>query len=102
VYKQVYYEAGFELKGEDKHAAYIKQIGLLFENIQLVDPTAIMHASIESAPPNHWGPSQRWATIWQSSSTLPQLAEIPMSLNPRRTTIKRKDNRERWTRHDQP
>jgi hypothetical protein len=59
VYKQVYYEAGFELKGEDKHAAYIKQIGLLFENIQLVDPTAIMHASIESAPPNHWGPSQR-------------------------------------------
>ena len=48
-HERVYYEAGLELKGEDKHAAYVKQIGLLFENIQLVDPTAIMHASVESA-----------------------------------------------------
>ena len=49
VHEQVCYEAGLELKREDKHAAYVKQIGLLFENIQLVDPTAIMHASVESA-----------------------------------------------------
>ena len=48
-HKGVYYEAGLELKGEDKHAAYVKQIGLLFENIQLVDPTAIMHVSVELA-----------------------------------------------------
>ncbi len=48
VHKQVYYEAGLELKGKDKYAAYVKQIGLLFENIQLVDPTAIMHGSVES------------------------------------------------------
>ena len=48
-HKRLYYEAGLELKGEDKHAAYVKQIGLLFENIQLDDPTAIMHASVESA-----------------------------------------------------
>ncbi len=47
-YKHVYYEAGLELKGDNKYAAYVKQIGLLFKNIQLVDPTAIMHASIES------------------------------------------------------
>ena len=48
-YERVYYEAGLELKSEDKHAAYVKQIGLLFENIQLADPTAIMHASVELA-----------------------------------------------------
>ncbi len=47
-HKRVYYEAGLKLKGDDKYAAYIKQIGLLFENIQLVDPTAIMHAFTES------------------------------------------------------
>jgi hypothetical protein len=28
-----------ELKGEDKHGVYVRQIGNLFENIQLVDPT---------------------------------------------------------------
>jgi hypothetical protein len=49
VYKRVYYKAGLKLKGEDKHAAYVKQIGLLFENIQLVDPKAIMHTSVELA-----------------------------------------------------
>jgi hypothetical protein len=48
-YERVYYKAGLELKREDKHAAYVKQIGLLFKNIQLVDPTAIMHASVELA-----------------------------------------------------
>ncbi len=47
-YEQVCSEARLELKGNNKYAAYIKQIGLLFENIQLVDPTAIMHASVES------------------------------------------------------
>jgi hypothetical protein len=36
------------LKGEDKYGAYIKQIGNLLENIQLVDPTAIMHAAVET------------------------------------------------------
>jgi hypothetical protein len=47
-HERVYYEASLELKGDNKYASYVKQIGLLFENIQLVDPTAIMHASIES------------------------------------------------------
>jgi hypothetical protein len=47
-HEHVYYEAGLKLKGDDKYATYVKQIGLLFENIQLVDPTAIMHASIKS------------------------------------------------------
>jgi hypothetical protein len=37
-----------ELKGEDKHGVYVKQIGNLPMNIQLVDPTAIMHAAVKS------------------------------------------------------
>jgi hypothetical protein len=47
-YEQVFYEAGSELKGEDKYGAYAKQTGKLLENIQLVDPTAIMHATVET------------------------------------------------------
>jgi hypothetical protein len=41
----VFYKAGLELKGEDKYGAYVKQIGNLLDNIQLVDPIAIMHAA---------------------------------------------------------
>ena len=40
----MYYKAGLELKGNDKYGAYVKPIGNLRENIQLVDPLAIMHA----------------------------------------------------------
>jgi hypothetical protein len=40
-HEQVFYEAGMELKGEDKH-------GNLLKNIQLVVPTAIMHAAVKS------------------------------------------------------
>ncbi len=47
-YERVFYEAGLELKGEDKYGAYVKQIGNLLKNIQLVDPTAILHAAVKS------------------------------------------------------
>ncbi len=47
-YERVFYEAGLELKGEDKYSAYVKQIGSLLKNIQLVDPSAILHAMVES------------------------------------------------------
>ncbi len=47
-HEQVFYEAGMELKGEDKHGVYVKQIRNLLKNIQLVNPTAIMHAVVES------------------------------------------------------
>jgi hypothetical protein len=47
-YERVFYEAGLELKGEDKYGVYIKQIGNLLDNIQLVDPTAIMHAAVKT------------------------------------------------------
>jgi hypothetical protein len=44
----VFYKAGLELKGEDKYGVYVKQIKNLLENIQLVDPCAIMHAGDET------------------------------------------------------
>jgi hypothetical protein len=44
-HKHVFYGAGLELKGEDKYGTYVKQIGNLLKNIQLVDPLAIMHAA---------------------------------------------------------
>ncbi len=47
-FERVFYEAGLELKGKDKYSAYIKHIGNLLENIQLVVPLAIMHAVDES------------------------------------------------------
>jgi hypothetical protein len=47
-YAQVFYKAGLELKGEDKYGTYVKQIGNLLDNTQLVDPTTIMHAAVET------------------------------------------------------
>jgi hypothetical protein len=46
-YEQVFYKAGLELKGEDKYGAYVKQIGSLLKNIQLVDPSPILHAAVK-------------------------------------------------------
>jgi hypothetical protein len=47
-YEQVFYKAGLEIKGEDKYEAYVKQMGNLLKNIQLVDTTVILHAVVES------------------------------------------------------
>jgi hypothetical protein len=47
-YERVFYEAVLELKGEDKYGAYVKQIGSLLKNIQLVDSSATLHAAVES------------------------------------------------------
>ena len=47
-FERVFYKAGLKLKGEDKYIAYVKHIGNLLENIQLVDPLAIMHTVNES------------------------------------------------------
>jgi hypothetical protein len=53
-YEWVFYEAGLEFKGEDKYGVYVNQIGNLLDNIQLVDPTAIMHAAVkmDNSKPN--------------------------------------------------
>jgi hypothetical protein len=41
-HKRIFYKAELELKGEDKYGDYMKQIGNLLKNIQLVNPCAIM------------------------------------------------------------
>ncbi len=47
-HERVFYEAGLELKGEDKYGIYVKQIMNLLENIQLVNHCTIMHAADET------------------------------------------------------
>ena len=42
-FERVFYEAGLELKGDNKYSAYVLHIENLLENIQLVNPLAIMH-----------------------------------------------------------
>jgi hypothetical protein len=44
----MFYNAGLELKGEDKYGACMKQVGNLLDNIRLVDPCAILHATDET------------------------------------------------------
>ncbi len=59
-HKRVFYEA--ELKGEDKYGAYVKQVGNLLENIQLVDPLAIMHAADEKGGAKPLGSKTKMST----------------------------------------
>ncbi len=61
-HKRVFYEAGLELKGEDKYGAYVKQIGNLLENIQLVNPLAIMHAADEMGGAKPLGSKTKMST----------------------------------------
>ena len=61
-FERVFYEAGLELKGEDKYSAYVKHIGNLLENIQLVDPLAIMHAIDESGGTKPLGSKSEMST----------------------------------------
>jgi hypothetical protein len=58
----VFYEAGLELKGEDKYSAYVKHIGNLLEHIQLVNPLAIMHTVDESGGAKPLGSKSEMST----------------------------------------
>ena len=58
-FERVFYKAGLELKGNDKYSVYVKHIGHLLENIQLVDPLAIMHAVDESGGASLLAPSRK-------------------------------------------
>ena len=63
-FERVFYEARLELKGKDKYSTYVKHIGCLFENIQLVDPLAIMHVVDENRGDSLLDWSQKWVPIW--------------------------------------
>jgi hypothetical protein len=78
------------LKGDNKYAAYVKQIGLLFKNIQMVDPTAVMHASVKSEMAKPLGPKSEI-----SNNMTIFLGYAPIGGNPRRMSIKRKADMEK-------
>jgi len=63
-FERVFYKAGLELKGEDKYSGYVKHIGNQLENIQLVDPLAIIHAVDELGGAKPLGYSRRLHTTY--------------------------------------
>ncbi len=89
-FERVFYEAGLELKGDDKYSACVKHIGTLFKNIQLVDPLAIMHAVDESG-----GAKPLGSKTEMSANMTVFLAYLPVGRNtkafqPKRNTNKKK------------
>ena len=68
-FERVFYEAELELKGEDKYSAYVKNIGNLIENIQLVDLLAIMHAVDESGGAKPLGSKTEMSTNMTAAVT---------------------------------
>ena len=94
----MFYEAGLELKGEDKYSAYVKQIGSLFENIQLVDPLAIMHAVDENGGAKPLGSKSEMST-----NMTVFLAYVPVGRSARAFQPKRNNNKKKSRRgKDEP
>jgi hypothetical protein len=87
-FERVFYEAGLELKGEDKYSAYVKHIGTLFENIQLVNPLAIMHAVDESG-----GTKPLGSKTEMSANMTVFLAYAPVGFNAKAIQPKRNNNK---------
>jgi len=95
-FEWVFYEAGLELKGKDKYSAYVKHIGNLLENIQLVDPLAIMHAVDESGGTKPLGSKSEMSTnmtVFLSYASVGRNAKAfqPKKYNDRRKGRKGKD-----------
>jgi hypothetical protein len=92
-FERVFYEAGLELKGEDKYSAYVKHIGSLFENIQLVDPLAIMHAVDENRGDKPLGSKSEMST-----NMTVFLAYAPVGRNARPFQPKRNNDKKKSCR----
>jgi hypothetical protein len=86
----VFYEAGLELKRDDKYSAYIKHIGALFKNIQLVDPLAIMHAVDESGGAKHLGSKTEMSTNMTIFLAYAPVGRNAKAFQPKRNTNKKK------------
>ena len=82
----MFYKAGLELKGKDKYSAYVKHIGNLLENIQLVNPLAIMHAVDESGGAKPLGSKSEMSTNMTVSWRMRRWDAIRRLSNQRRTT----------------
>jgi hypothetical protein len=94
-FERVFYEAGLELKGEDKYSAYVKNIGNLLENIQLVDPLAIMHAVDESGGAKPLGSKTKMSTNMTVFLAYAPVGRNAKAFQPKNTTIR---ERARWAR----
>jgi hypothetical protein len=94
-YKQVFYEAGMELKGEDKHGVYVKQIRNLLKNIQLVDPTAIMHAAVKSENSKPLGSKAEMNTIMTIFLAYAQVGKNTNAFKQKKITTRRRDAKAR-------
>jgi hypothetical protein len=89
-YAQVFYKAGLELKGEDKYGAYVKQIGNLLDNIQLVDPTVIMHAAVKTCASKPIGKQEEMSANMTIFLVYAPVGKIKMPSSQKRTTTKRR------------
>ena len=87
-FERVFYKAGLELKGKDKYSAYVKHIGNLLENIQLVDPLAIMHVVNKSGGAKPLGSKSEMST----NKTV-FLAYTPVRRNAKAFQPKKNDDR---------
>ncbi len=87
-FERVFYETGLELKGDNKYGAYVLHIGNLLENIQLVDPFAIMHAVNESR-----GAKPLGSKLEMSTNMTVFLAYAPVGHNTKAFQLKKNNNR---------
>jgi hypothetical protein len=96
-HKQVFYEAGMELKGEDKHGVYVKQIKNLLKNIQLVNITAIMHAAVESENSKPLGSKAEMNTNMTIFLAYAPVGNNANAFKPKRTITKQRDAKARMS-----
>ncbi len=89
----MFYKAGLELKGEDKYGAYIKQIGSLLENIQLVDPSAILHAAVESDATKPIGKKEKLSNNMTIFLTYAPVGKNQNAFKPKKNNNKKKGRR---------
>jgi hypothetical protein len=89
-FERVFYEAGLELKGKDKYSAYVKHIGNLLENIQLVNSLAIMHAVDELGGAKPLGSKSEMST-----NMTVFLAYAPVGRNAKAFQPKKNNNRKK-------
>jgi hypothetical protein len=89
-FERVFYEAGPELKGKDKYSAYVKHIGNLFENIQLVDPLAIRHAVNESRGAKPLGSKTKMSTNMTVFLAYAPVGRNTRAFQPKKNNVKKK------------
>jgi hypothetical protein len=92
-FERVFYEGGLELKGKDKYSAYVKHIGNLLENIQLVNPFAIMHAVDESGGAKPLGSKSEMSTNMTVFLAHAPVGRNAKAFQPKKNNDRRKDRK---------